>query len=195
MLKNLDSLPLDRIHHMLKMFAFQGLTTECSPSELKVFLDRKVRERLLIFSNNMYKLHKWWQRSVSVQMFQQESLFFINNKEFVFLKLFIVDHVHWKKLSSFLHSRKRRNRRTKRVVNVSMLVKCQFWKTSVCRFCVWNKFCLLCIVYCLPRKKTVIAETVTFFFALSFFVDAKTLYWKSRKVFRLIIRRPECLRR
>ncbi|KAH1004226.1 hypothetical protein HUJ04_004012 [Dendroctonus ponderosae] len=58
MLKNLDSLPLDRIHHMLKMFAFQGLTTECSPSELKVFLDRKVRKRLLIFSNNLYTLPK-----------------------------------------------------------------------------------------------------------------------------------------
>ncbi|XP_030745071.1 anaphase-promoting complex subunit 2 [Sitophilus oryzae] len=58
MLLNLDSLPLERIHHMLKMFAFQGPTTECSQSELKVFLDRKVRERQLIFANGVYKLPK-----------------------------------------------------------------------------------------------------------------------------------------
>ncbi|XP_060520265.1 anaphase-promoting complex subunit 2 [Cylas formicarius] len=58
MLMNLDSLPLERIHHMLKMFAFQGPTTECSQSELKVFLDRKVRERQLIYSNGLYKLPK-----------------------------------------------------------------------------------------------------------------------------------------
>ncbi|XP_050297527.1 anaphase-promoting complex subunit 2 [Anthonomus grandis grandis] len=58
MLMNLDSLSLDRIHHMLKMFAFQGPTSECSQSELKAFLDRKVRERLLIYSNGLYKLPK-----------------------------------------------------------------------------------------------------------------------------------------
>ncbi|CAG9761203.1 unnamed protein product [Ceutorhynchus assimilis] len=59
MLMNLDSLGLERIHHMLKIFAFQGpTTTECSQSELKSFLDRKVRERQLIYSNGLYKLPK-----------------------------------------------------------------------------------------------------------------------------------------
>jgi len=55
---NLDSLSLERIHHMLKMFAFQGPTTECSQSELKLLLDRKVRERQLKYVNGMYKLPK-----------------------------------------------------------------------------------------------------------------------------------------
>ncbi|KAL1516955.1 hypothetical protein ABEB36_000782 [Hypothenemus hampei] len=58
MLMNLDSLSLERIHHMLKMFAFQGPTTECTQSELKMFLSRKVRERLLIYSNGLYQLPK-----------------------------------------------------------------------------------------------------------------------------------------
>ncbi|RZC36665.1 anaphase-promoting complex subunit 2 [Asbolus verrucosus] len=42
MLMNLDTLPLERIHQMLKMFAFQGPTIECNLQELKVFLDRKI---------------------------------------------------------------------------------------------------------------------------------------------------------
>ncbi|XP_066260255.1 anaphase-promoting complex subunit 2 [Euwallacea similis] len=58
MLMNLDSLSLERIHHMLKMFAFQGPTTECSQSELKIFLDRRVRERHLVYANGLYKLPK-----------------------------------------------------------------------------------------------------------------------------------------
>lgn len=58
MLMNLDTLPLERIHQMLKMFAFQGPTLECSLQELKSFLDRKVREHLLIYSNGYYKLPK-----------------------------------------------------------------------------------------------------------------------------------------
>ncbi|XP_018567673.1 anaphase-promoting complex subunit 2 isoform X1 [Anoplophora glabripennis] len=58
MLMNLDTLPLDRIHQMLKMFAFQGPTIECNLQELKVFLDRKVREHQLIYSNGYYKLPK-----------------------------------------------------------------------------------------------------------------------------------------
>ncbi|XP_066148403.1 anaphase-promoting complex subunit 2 [Euwallacea fornicatus] len=58
MLMNLDSLSLERIHHMLKMFAFQGPTTECSQSELKNFLDRRVRERHLVYANGLYKLPK-----------------------------------------------------------------------------------------------------------------------------------------
>lgn len=58
MLTNLDALPLERIHQMLRMFAFQGPTIECSLQELKSFLDRKVREHQLIYSNGVYKLPK-----------------------------------------------------------------------------------------------------------------------------------------
>ncbi|XP_069956279.1 anaphase-promoting complex subunit 2 isoform X2 [Cherax quadricarinatus] len=56
MLTNLDSLPLERIHAMLKMFV-QG-SVECSPQELRAFLDRKVRQHHLIFTNGLYKLPK-----------------------------------------------------------------------------------------------------------------------------------------
>lgn len=55
---NLDSLPLERIHQMLKMFAFQGPTIECTMQELKKFLDRKVREHELVFSGGLYRLPK-----------------------------------------------------------------------------------------------------------------------------------------
>ncbi|XP_054275023.1 anaphase-promoting complex subunit 2 isoform X2 [Macrosteles quadrilineatus] len=59
MLTNLDSLPLDRIHQMLKMFASQGPSTvECSQIELRHFLDRKVREHKLLFSGGLYRLPK-----------------------------------------------------------------------------------------------------------------------------------------
>lgn len=58
MLMNLDTLPIERIHQMLKMFAFQGPTIECSLPELKIFLDRKVREHQLIYSNGLYRLPK-----------------------------------------------------------------------------------------------------------------------------------------
>jgi anaphase-promoting complex subunit 2 len=57
MLTNLESLPLERIHSMLKMFAMQGPTTsECSIPELKAFLDRKVKEQKLIYSGGVYRL-------------------------------------------------------------------------------------------------------------------------------------------
>ena len=59
MLTNLDSMPLERIHQMLKMFASQGSgTVECSLSDLKLFLDRKVRDHHLILSGNLYRLPK-----------------------------------------------------------------------------------------------------------------------------------------
>lgn len=59
MLTNLDSLPLERIHQMLKMFASQGPSTvECSQIELRHFLDRKVREHKLIFNGGLYRLPK-----------------------------------------------------------------------------------------------------------------------------------------
>lgn len=58
MLTNLDSLPLDRIHQMLKMFALQTPGTECSLQELRQFLDTKVRTHQLVLQGGMYKLPK-----------------------------------------------------------------------------------------------------------------------------------------
>ncbi|XP_049784564.1 anaphase-promoting complex subunit 2 isoform X1 [Schistocerca cancellata] len=59
MLTNLDSMPLERIHQMLKMFASQGPTSvECNIQELRHFLDRKVREHQLLFSGGYYRLPK-----------------------------------------------------------------------------------------------------------------------------------------
>lgn len=58
MLTNLDSLPLDRIHQMLKMFASQAPGTECSLQELRQFLDTKVRTHQLVLQGGMYKLPK-----------------------------------------------------------------------------------------------------------------------------------------
>ncbi|XP_053613327.1 anaphase-promoting complex subunit 2 isoform X2 [Plodia interpunctella] len=55
MLTNLNSLPLDRIHQMLKMFA-PG--TECSLQELRQFLDTKVRTHQLVLQGGMYMLPK-----------------------------------------------------------------------------------------------------------------------------------------
>lgn len=58
MLTNLDSLPLERIHQMLKMFASHGPGVEFSQEELKNFLQRKVREHELIFASGVYQLPK-----------------------------------------------------------------------------------------------------------------------------------------
>ena len=58
MLTNLDSMPLERILQMLKMFASQGPTVECTSQELRHFLDRKVREHELVFSGGFYRLPK-----------------------------------------------------------------------------------------------------------------------------------------
>lgn len=59
MLTNLESLTLERIHQMLKMFASQGSATkEVSAQQLKHFLDKKVKEHLLIVSGGFYKLAK-----------------------------------------------------------------------------------------------------------------------------------------
>jgi len=54
MLTNLDSLPLERIHSMLKLFA----TVECSQEELQAFLDSKVQQSLLVYSAGQYQLPK-----------------------------------------------------------------------------------------------------------------------------------------
>ncbi|XP_055387072.1 anaphase-promoting complex subunit 2 [Condylostylus longicornis] len=58
MLTNLDSLPIERIHQMLKMFASHGPGIEFSQEELKNFLQRKVREHKLIFAGGVYQLAK-----------------------------------------------------------------------------------------------------------------------------------------
>lgn len=58
MLTNLDSLPLDRIHQMLKMFASQAPGSECSLQDLRQFLDTKVRTHQLVLQGGMYKLPK-----------------------------------------------------------------------------------------------------------------------------------------
>lgn len=58
MLTNLDSLPLERIHQMLKMFASHGPGVEFSQEELKHFLQRKVREHALVFAGGVYHLPK-----------------------------------------------------------------------------------------------------------------------------------------
>ena len=57
MLTNLGKLPQERIHSMLKMFAMQGPNIrECSMSELKTFLDRKVKDHQLTYSAGVYQL-------------------------------------------------------------------------------------------------------------------------------------------
>uniref|UniRef100_A0A182Q1F4 Anaphase-promoting complex subunit 2 n=1 Tax=Anopheles farauti TaxID=69004 RepID=A0A182Q1F4_9DIPT len=55
MLTNLDSLPLDRIHQMLKMFASQ---VDFTQDELKHILQRKVREHKLVYAGGVYQLPK-----------------------------------------------------------------------------------------------------------------------------------------
>ncbi|XP_065075533.1 anaphase-promoting complex subunit 2 [Ochlerotatus camptorhynchus] len=55
MLTNLDSLPLERIHQMLKMFASQ---VEFTAEELKNILQRKVREHKLVYAGGVYQLPK-----------------------------------------------------------------------------------------------------------------------------------------
>ncbi|GAB0094550.1 Anaphase-promoting complex subunit 2 [Sergentomyia squamirostris] len=58
MLTNLDSLPIERIHQMLKMFASNEKGVEFSLGELKDFLQTKVRDHQLIFASGVYHLPK-----------------------------------------------------------------------------------------------------------------------------------------
>ena len=59
MLTNLDSLPLDRIHSMLRMFAMSGPNaSQCNLDDLKRFLEKKVRDGELQFASGKYKLPK-----------------------------------------------------------------------------------------------------------------------------------------
>ncbi|ESO09432.1 hypothetical protein HELRODRAFT_73864, partial [Helobdella robusta] len=56
MLTNLESLSLERIHAMLKMFAMQGPGSQCSLSDLKAILELKLKELKLVYSNGVYRL-------------------------------------------------------------------------------------------------------------------------------------------
>lgn len=58
MLTNLDCMPIDRIHQMLKLFASHSGGVEFTQDELKHFLQRKVREHKLLFSGGVYQLAK-----------------------------------------------------------------------------------------------------------------------------------------
>ena len=59
MLTNLESLPLERIYQMLRIFAMQGPSAvECDMEELRAFLDTKVRQHKLAFSGGHYRLSK-----------------------------------------------------------------------------------------------------------------------------------------
>lgn len=58
MLTNLDSMSLERIHQMLKLFASQAPGFEFSLEELKTFLQRKVREHKLCYGHGAYQLPK-----------------------------------------------------------------------------------------------------------------------------------------
>jgi len=59
MLANLHCLSLERIHSMLRMFAMEEPgSSEVTPQELKTFLDNKVKNQLLVFSEGVYRLNK-----------------------------------------------------------------------------------------------------------------------------------------
>ena len=68
MLINFESLPLERIYTMLKMFAMppsdassnsaHSGSGECDIEEVRAFLDRKVRAHELVFSGGQYRLPK-----------------------------------------------------------------------------------------------------------------------------------------
>ncbi|XP_077386875.1 anaphase-promoting complex subunit 2 isoform X1 [Festucalex cinctus] len=59
MLTNLDSMTLERIHSMLRLFVVTGpAVTEMDVGELEAFLQRKVRDHQLILSAGAYRLPK-----------------------------------------------------------------------------------------------------------------------------------------
>ncbi|XP_053138674.1 anaphase-promoting complex subunit 2 isoform X1 [Hemicordylus capensis] len=59
MLTNLESLSLERIHSMLKIFVMTGpMVTEIDMQELQGFLQKKVRDQQLIYSGGVYRLPK-----------------------------------------------------------------------------------------------------------------------------------------
>ncbi|XP_062409777.1 anaphase-promoting complex subunit 2 [Sardina pilchardus] len=59
MLTNLESMTLERIHTMLRMFVSSGpVVTEMEIGELQAFLDKKVRDHQLLSSAGVYRLPK-----------------------------------------------------------------------------------------------------------------------------------------
>ena len=59
MMTSLESMTLERIHSMLRMFVATGpVITEMDVNELESFLERKVREHQLIVSSGVYRLPK-----------------------------------------------------------------------------------------------------------------------------------------
>ncbi|XP_063792234.1 anaphase-promoting complex subunit 2 [Pseudophryne corroboree] len=59
MLTNLESLPLERIHSMLKMFVMTGpVVTEIDIQELQGYLQKKVSDQQLVYSGGVYRLPK-----------------------------------------------------------------------------------------------------------------------------------------
>ncbi|XP_060697247.1 anaphase-promoting complex subunit 2 isoform X1 [Hemiscyllium ocellatum] len=59
MLTNLESLPLERIHTMLKMFVMTGpVMAEIDMQELQAFLQKKVKDHQLVYSGGVYRLPK-----------------------------------------------------------------------------------------------------------------------------------------
>ncbi|XP_075242799.1 anaphase-promoting complex subunit 2-like isoform X2 [Convolutriloba macropyga] len=56
MLRNLKSMSAENIHSMIKMFSKAGNSTELSQDDLTAFLNKKVREELLCYSNGVYRL-------------------------------------------------------------------------------------------------------------------------------------------
>jgi len=58
MLTNLETLPLERIHSMLRMFAMQGPGSQVSQQDLRTFLEVKVKEQKLVCVSGHYRLPK-----------------------------------------------------------------------------------------------------------------------------------------
>lgn len=58
MLTNIGSLPLDRIHSMLKMFANSEANSQCTVEDVKSFLQAKVANGELAYVGGVYKLPK-----------------------------------------------------------------------------------------------------------------------------------------
>ena len=56
MLRNLKSMSAETIHSMIKMFSKAGNSTELTQEELTTFLNKKVKEDLLCYSNGVYRL-------------------------------------------------------------------------------------------------------------------------------------------
>lgn len=59
MLTNLESLSLERIYSMLRMFVVTGpALAEIDLQELQGFLQKKVREQQLVYTGGVYRLPK-----------------------------------------------------------------------------------------------------------------------------------------